>query len=64
MTRFGPKFRKTLLPCHPEPARRGEGPRSCHRRFLGARARGLQLRGPSPSARLRMTAVLIPEVAP
>jgi hypothetical protein len=41
--------------CHPEAAQRGEGPRNWNWRALGSGISQLQLRGPSPSARLGMT---------
>jgi hypothetical protein len=41
----------------PKLAQRAEGPRNCNEHFLAASRRNLQLRGPSPSARLGMTYV-------
>jgi hypothetical protein len=63
MRSMGANLWEALLSCHPEPEKRGEGPHSCHRRFHRARAPGLQLRGPSPSAGLRMTIIAVAEVA-
>ena len=40
---------RTRFPfCHPEPAKRGEGPLSCNRGLRATTTHGLQLRGPSP----------------